>query len=82
LGAKETQALQQAAELRQAWQSRQRRKVLAWALMGLAPVIIVSHLLEHAGAFQLYSPGLEDLTIGYPMALLVFVVGAITYGRD
>ena len=77
-----TQAAQVAAEVRRSWERRRQRKILAWMLMGLAPVVFVTHFFEHAGAFQVFSPGFEDLTIGFPTALLLLVAGAVVYGRD
>ena len=80
--AKQAQAAQQAAAARRAWKVNKRRHVLAWVLMGLAPVIALTHMLEHVGVFNPFSAGLEDLTIGYPTAAVLFVTGAIVYGRD
>lgn len=80
--ARETQAAQASAAAKAAWEHRQRRKVLAWVFFALAPIVIVTHMLEHVGVFQLYSAGLEDLTIGYPTALLLLIAGGMVYPAD
>ena len=80
--AREAQAAQAAAEARRALQQRKRRKVMAWVLFALAPVVVVTHVLEHVGVFQLYAPPLEDLTIGYPTAFILVIAGGILLGTD
>lgn len=54
-----------------------RRRIAAWALFGLALVIVVQHLLAHSGWQPLpFSMGWQDLLLGYPMAGLLAIVGA------
>ncbi|MGI9034325.1 MAG: hypothetical protein ACR2HY_11820 [Acidimicrobiales bacterium] len=80
--ARETQAAQAAAAARVAWEHRRRRKAMAWALFAVAPIVVITHLLEHVGVLQLYSASLEDLTIGYPTAFLLLIAGGILYPAD
>lgn len=80
--ARETRLAQEAAAYRAQWQRKQRRKVLAYVLFALAPIIVITHILEHVGVFQLFNPRLEDLLIGYPTALVMMVAGAIALGTE
>lgn len=68
-------------ERRRYYRNRQRRRVIAFCMFGLAAVIAVSHVLEHAGAFQLLSPGWQDLLLGYPMAGVLAIAGGIVLGK-
>lgn len=79
--ARETQLAQEVAH-REAWERRRRRKVLAYVLFALALIVVVTHILEHAGVFQLFSPGLEDVLVGYPTAFVLVVMGAIALGTE
>ena len=49
--------------------------------MLLAPVIFITHILEHVGVFRVMSPGLEDILIGYPTAFIVAILGARLVAR-
>lgn len=81
--AQQTQRAQaEAAERRRRHLSWRRRKIMAWSLFGLAILVAVTHILEHLGAFQVMSPGLQDLFIGYPMAIALGVAAAIVAGTD
>jgi len=80
--ARETRLAQEAAAFRADWQHKQRKKVLAYVLFVLAAIVVVTHVLEHVGVFQLFNPGLEDLLIGYPTALLMLIAGAIALGTE
>lgn len=77
--AQEAQA--EADARRRRYRSRRQRRIAAWTLFTLAIVIAVTHLLEHAGAFQVMSPGLQDLLIGYPAAAVLAVLGGVVLGR-
>ena len=46
----------------------------------MAPVVAISHMLEHLGKFQLMSPAAEDIFIGWPMALALLIIGGILWG--
>ncbi len=49
----------------------------------VAGVIVIQHLLAHAGWRPLsLSMGAQDILIGYPTALLVGVAGLYLWGRD
>lgn len=79
-GARETQAQQKAARAQVDLAHRHRRHMQAYALYSVAIVIAIGHFFEHAHVFQLMSPGLEDILIGWPMAALLALVGAMRYG--
>lgn len=80
--AHQTQQAQTEAEARRRrYRGRQQRRIVAWALFALAAVIALTHVLEHAGIFQVMSPGLEDLVIGYPAAMVIAVAGGVALGR-
>jgi hypothetical protein len=49
-------------------------------MFAVAVVLAVSHFFEHYGALRLMSSGLEDLFIGWPMAAILALSGAIIYG--
>lgn len=55
-----------------------RRRVLSWSLFALAAVVAVQHLFAHAGLAPLpISMGWQDILVGYPMAGLLAIAGAI-----
>lgn len=54
------------------------RRVASWALMGFAFVVAAQHILAHGGFRPIpVSMDLQDLFFGFPMAILIFVLGAI-----
>lgn len=54
------------------------RRVASWSLMGLGGLVAVQHLVAHAGTRPLpFSMGWQDLVAGYPMAILLVIVGAM-----
>lgn len=59
---------------------RRRRRGIAIGLFVLAPVIAVTHMMEHLGSFQVMSPAAQDIFIGWPMALMLLIVGGILWG--
>lgn len=76
--ARETQAAQRAAEsTKLTLAAYRRRRALGWTLVGLGVIVFVQHLIAHMGFFTLISPGWDDLVVGYPMAGLLGVAGAI-----
>jgi hypothetical protein len=79
--AAETQAAQQRAEKRLLTPEQYtRRRVFGWSLVALGVLIGVTHWLAHLGL--LYEDNaLWDLTIGYPMAGLIGVLGAIVLSK-
>ena len=78
--ARETQMQQEIAAAKLDLAKRHRRHIQAFVLYGVAVVIAIGHFFEHAHVFELMSPGLEDLLIGWPMAALLAFVGAVRYG--
>jgi hypothetical protein len=55
-----------------------RRRVLSWSLFVLAGVIAVQHVVAHGGFQPLpLSMGWQDILVGYPMAAVLAVAGAI-----
>lgn len=66
----------EAAQRRDAWEKRRRRRFTAYGLMALGLLIAGSHVLEHAGVFQLLpNPTLQDLLLGYPTGGILVVIG-------
>jgi hypothetical protein len=58
-----------------------RRRAFGWALVALAVAVGVSHWLAHIGFLYEDRP-IWDLTIGYPMAGVLAVSGAIVLTRE
>lgn len=59
----------------------QRRRFFGWSLVAVGVAVGVSHWLQHLGFFELLSTGPADLVIGYPMAGLLGVGGAIVLSK-
>jgi len=78
--AKETQRLQAIAAAQRDLAAAQRRHRRAYALWVLAVILAVTHLFEHTNSIRLMSSGLEDLLIGWPMAIVLGIAGGIVYG--
>lgn len=81
--ARKTQELQQAAAIRDDFSRRRRRHAVACMLFVLAGVLAVYHFFEHLDVVPAMtgSSGLDDLLVGWPMAGVLGVAGAILYGR-
>lgn len=62
---------------RSRYRARQKRQLQATVLMSMGVLLGVTHLVEHFGVFTLYRSGVDDLLVGYPMAGVLFVAGAI-----
>ena len=76
--AQTTQAAQdQAAVFRAEFARRTRRRNTSMVLFAVAVVMAVAHFFEHLGVINLFSPGLEDILIGWPMAGVLAVIAAI-----
>lgn len=67
--------MSQAAAQRLASEEEHRRKLWAVALMVLAGVVFATHLTSHATGFHLFSAGVDDLSIGYPTAFILLILG-------
>lgn len=62
--------------------ARYRRAVRAGQLVMVVAVVMVAvHMLTHFGAFGAQPSGWQDLLVGYPMAAMLFLGGAILAGR-
>lgn len=54
------------------------RRVASWTLMLLGVAVAAQHLLAHGGFRPVpLSMGWQDVLIGYPMALLLVIGGAV-----
>ena len=55
-----------------------KRRIASWSLFGLAALVAAQHLVAHAGWRPIpISMGWQDLLIGYPMAIVLAIVGGI-----
>ena len=55
-----------------------RRRVISWTLFAVAGMVAVQHLLAHAGFRPIpISMGWQDLLLGYPMAIVIAIIGGI-----
>lgn len=80
--ARETQIAQQEAETKKmTLEQYQRQRFFGWALVVVGVAMAVSHWLQHVGLWELMSPGLSDLLIGYPMGGLLAVAGTIVLSK-
>ena len=80
--ARETQAAQKRAEVRQiSPEAYRRRRAFGWSLVVLGAVVGVQHLLSHMGFFTIISRGWDDLVAGYPLAVLLAIGGAIVLSK-
>lgn len=75
--ARETQVEQAQSEtLRtRSYTSYRRRRFISWGLIVAGVVVGVSHWFEHFDLIEIFSPGVQDLLIGYPTAALLAVGG-------
>ena len=55
--------------------------MIAITLWIVAAVMAVAHFFEHAGTFRVMANGAQDLLLGWPMAAMLALVGAVTYGK-
>ncbi|GAA3857184.1 hypothetical protein [Amycolatopsis tucumanensis] len=57
-------------------------RTFGWALMAVGVVMAVVHIGAHLGNFSLLpTVGMQDLLLGWPMAGLLFIIGAVFAGR-
>jgi hypothetical protein len=79
-----TESLSKSEKVEQARQQKLRdlrkRQWTAGVLFTAGGVVGISHIMEHAGVFHVFSSGADDLVMGYPMALLLVVFGAVRLG--
>jgi cation transport ATPase len=78
-----TQAQQAEAAVRQDFSQQRRRHAIALMMVILGVVIGVYHLFEHLEMVPAMTgtSSLDDLVVGWPMALGLAVVAAMVYGR-
>ncbi|HVB01529.1 MAG TPA: hypothetical protein VNE42_09755 [Acidimicrobiales bacterium] len=61
--------------------ARKRRRHISAAIMwSVAACLAIAHLFEHTGTLRIMSLGLEDILIGWPMAGVLTITGAVVYG--
>jgi hypothetical protein len=66
------------AEINRQLRSWTPRRIASWSLMLGGVLIAAQHLVAHAGFRPLpFSMGWQDLLVGYPMAALLAIAGAI-----
>lgn len=68
-------------QLRKAYLRKRRFRVIGWSVMAVGAVVAVQHWLAHLGAFGAQPPGWIDLAAGYPMAVLLLLIGAVVAGQ-
>lgn len=85
--AADTQAQQQRAatnrEIARQLSGWTRRRIIGWALITVAAIVAVQHVLAHSGLRPIpLSMGWQDLLVGYPMAGLLLVIAVIVLGQQ
>lgn len=57
------------------------RRVLGWGVIASAVVMAIIHWLAHLDVRMVpIAMGWQDLLLGYPMAMLLLVIGALVLG--
>jgi hypothetical protein len=84
-GASDAQArdalrLQDLARARRDMREKHVRHLIAYSLFAVAVVVGVLHFFEHAGVVRVMSAQAEDVFMGWPLAMLLAIVGGIVYG--
>jgi hypothetical protein len=80
--AREAQTAQRQAERKKlSYAQYRRRRVFGWSLVALGVVVGVTHWLQHLQLYSLASQGVSDVFLGYPMAVLLGVGGAIVLSK-
>lgn len=70
------------AAQRAAYRRRERLRRVGYVIMLLAAGLAAEHAAAHLGAFgKAQPPPIIDLTLGWPLAGLLFVVGALFAGQ-
>ena len=79
---RQVQRAEREAAIRGDFEQRQRRHRVAYGLWVIAAVIAIAHWFVHLGVLRPItgSPGLDDLVIGWPIALVLAIVAAKIYG--
>ena len=76
-----TEAERRDAERLKAYLRKRRLVRLGQVLMALGAAVAVVHWLAHIGTFGGQPSGVVDLVAGYPVAAVIFLVGAIFAGQ-
>ena len=66
-----------ASTKRMSYRKRRNRRVGGWVLVSIGTFVGITHWFSHLGFLHIASPAVQDLAIGYPMAVLLIVVGAM-----
>lgn len=61
---------------------RTRRWKIGAVLLVLAVAMALVHAAEHVGVFTAISPHLDDLVLGWPMAMIIAFGAAVLMGSD
>lgn len=72
--------IEQVEEKKMTPQQYMRIRAFGWTLVALGVIVGVSHWLAHLGVLY-EATGLADLLVGYPMAGLLGVAGAVVLSR-
>ncbi|HVZ77399.1 MAG TPA: hypothetical protein VG818_05425 [Gemmatimonadaceae bacterium] len=81
-GAAHLTAAEAKKEARRAQLVRQRKLIRRGkVLMCVGGLMAIVHLLTHFDLFGRQPSGVVDLTVGYPMAMIIFAGGAILAGQ-
>ncbi len=78
--ARETQRQQEIAAAKRDGTKRRRRHAIAYAMFTVAAVMAITHVFAHAGSVTVLAQGWQDLLLGWPMAGMIAISGAIVYG--
>ena len=79
--ARTTQAAQEEAARVRGLRRSRWRPALGWSLIGAGVLVLVSHLIQHAGFLNLLPGPAADLLMGYPTAFGLAVVGVVVLTR-
>jgi hypothetical protein len=74
---------ERAASFAQQYRHYRLRRFLAFTLVAIGAVVILTHVVVHLGNVTwLPTTGMQDLLTGYPMGGLLIVLGLVLLGRQ
>ena len=81
--ARQTQALQAQAVIREDFSRQRRRHAIALMMLILAVVIGVYHFFEHLDVVPAMTGNskVDDVFLGWPIAMMLAVSAAVVYGK-
>jgi hypothetical protein len=80
--ARQTQSAQRRAEKRKLTPAEySRRRALGWGLVALAILVAGLHWTEHLGVVTVFPGIVSELALGYPMAGVLGVAGAVVLSK-